>query len=82
MSDKEKIERELNMLSRDLIAMQRDYLMRKLRNKRLPISERLAALMRYQDMEDDSLFDGMEIDSSDQKIFDELYRLLESMNKS
>jgi hypothetical protein len=75
MSDLEKISREYAMLARDLLLMQRDYLLRILRNKRKPDSERLAALKRYQEMEDDCLFDGIEIDSSDQKIFDELYRL-------
>lgn len=47
MSDTEKIQRELDMLARDLHAMRDAYLIRIMRNKRLPLSERYAALMQY-----------------------------------
>jgi hypothetical protein len=47
MSDNEKIQRELDMLARDLHAMRDAYLIRIIRNKRLPLSERYAALMQY-----------------------------------
>jgi hypothetical protein len=62
MSDKEKIQRELDMLARDLHAMRDAYLIRIMRNKRLPLSERYAALMQYEgqfsqidDLSDESL---------------------------
>jgi hypothetical protein len=47
MSDTEKIQRELDMLARDLHAMRDAYLVRIIRNKRLPLSERYAAHMQY-----------------------------------
>jgi hypothetical protein len=47
MGDNEKIQREIDMLARDLHAMRDAHLIRIMRNKRLPLSERYAALMQY-----------------------------------
>jgi hypothetical protein len=45
---KDKIQRELDMLARDLHGMRDAHLLRIIRNKRLPLSERYASLMIYE----------------------------------
>jgi hypothetical protein len=47
MNPNEKIQRELDMLARNLHLMRDAYLIRIMRNKRLPLSERYASLMQY-----------------------------------
>lgn len=48
MSEAEKIQRELDLLARDLQGMRDAHLMRIIKNKRLPLSERWASLMIYE----------------------------------
>jgi len=45
---RDKIERELDMLARDLHGMRDAHLLRIIRNKRLPLSERYASLLIYE----------------------------------
>jgi hypothetical protein len=47
MNPNEKIQRELDMLAQQLHLMRDAYLIRIIKNKRLPLSERYAAHMQY-----------------------------------
>jgi hypothetical protein len=73
MNSKEKIRRQWMMLSKDLFEMRRMHLIRLMKNKRLPLSERYAALMHIQ---------GQTIapDSSDESMLREIIDCLKAID--
>lgn len=80
MSELEKIQREYQMILKDIQLARESALLRIIRNKRQPISARYGAMLIYENQEPDS-FGAIPDDSSDEKLAREIALFLHEIDR-